>query len=108
MVNNIGERIRQTRIDMKMSQDELGKRCGYKSRTSINKIELSRIVPINKVNKIAAALDVPPSYLMGWSDIFGNPIERMNEEQHQLLMKWDMLTSDEKELIMTLMDKLIE
>lgn len=38
----IGERIRNRRIELNMTQEELAKKAGYKSRSSINKIELSR------------------------------------------------------------------
>ena len=65
----IGERIKNKREELGMSQDELAKRCGYKSRSSINKIELKRDLPLNKVSLIADALGVSPSYLMGWEDV---------------------------------------
>lgn len=64
----IGDKIKQRRIELGLSQDELAKKCGYKSRSSINKIELARDLPLNKVEKMAYALDVKPSYLMGWED----------------------------------------
>lgn len=63
---NIGERIKSRRKELNMSQDELAKKVGYKSRSSINKIELSRSLPLSKVEVMATALDCPPSYLMGW------------------------------------------
>lgn len=64
----IGERIKQKREELNMSQDELAKKVGYKSRSSIQKIEVARNLPINKVEKMAAALDCTPGYLMGWED----------------------------------------
>lgn len=67
----IGERIKERRIELGMTQDELAKIVGYKSRSSINKIELSRDLPLKKVSLIAAALDTPPGYLMGWESIDG-------------------------------------
>lgn len=63
-----GQRIRDLRIEAHMTQDELAKKLGYKSRTSINKIELSRSIPMPKVEKFAKVLGVTPSYLMGWED----------------------------------------
>ena len=63
----IGERIKQRREELGYSQDELAKKTGYKSRSSINKIELSRDLPLNKVEKMAKALEVEPAYLMGWT-----------------------------------------
>lgn len=64
----IGERIRQLREDRKMSQDELAQRCGYKSRSSINKIELSRKLPADKIEILAKALGTTPGYIMGWEE----------------------------------------
>lgn len=64
----IGERIRSRREQLNMSQDELAKKIGYKSRSSINKFETSRSLPLDKVEIVAKALDCSPSYLMGWMD----------------------------------------
>lgn len=63
----IGERIKERRIELGYTQDELAKKCGYKSRSSINKIELSRNLPLPKIEKMARALECTESYLMGWS-----------------------------------------
>ena len=65
---NIGQRIKQKRIELNMSQDELAKKVGYKSRSSIQKIEASRNLPLDKVTKMARALGCSESYLMGWED----------------------------------------
>lgn len=65
----IGDRIRARREELGMSQDELGKRLGYKSRSSINKIELDqRNLTQSKIKAIADALDTTPSYIMGWDE----------------------------------------
>lgn len=64
----IGSRIKQRRLELGLSQDELAKKCGYKSRSSVNKIELSRDVPLSKVELFARALDVTPGFLMGWEE----------------------------------------
>ena len=64
----IGERIKQRRIELGYTQDELAKKCGYKSRSSINKIELSRALPLPKVTLMANALECSESYLMGWTE----------------------------------------
>lgn len=66
--DHIGQRIKSRRLELNMTQDELAKKVGYKSRTSINKIELSRSLPLSKVEKMANALETSPSYLMGWLD----------------------------------------
>ena len=64
----VGERIKQRRIELNLSQDELARKVGYKSRSSIQKIECARNLPLPKVEKMAVALGCTPSYLMGWED----------------------------------------
>lgn len=64
----VGERIKSKRVELGLSQDELAKRCGYKSRSSINKIELSRDLPLRKVVQMAKVLGCSETYLMGWEE----------------------------------------
>lgn len=65
----IGERIKLKREELNMSQDELAKKVGYKSRSSVNKIESDgRGLPQNKIVLFANALQTTPAYLMGWEN----------------------------------------
>lgn len=65
----IGSRIRICREKLGLSQEELGKKIGYKSRSSINKIELDqRNLPQSKIKAIADVLKTTPSYIMGWDE----------------------------------------
>lgn len=65
----VGARIAARRKELNMTQEELAKKLGYKSKSSINKIELQWAnVPLSKLERIAAALDCDPGYLMGWED----------------------------------------
>lgn len=71
----IGERIKHRREELGLSQDELARLVGYKSRSSINKIELGfRDLTQSKIKKIADALQTSPSYIMGWLDEEKNKI----------------------------------
>ena len=66
----IGNRIKQLRTEKDMSQDELAKRSGYGSRSTINKIELGiNDVPQSKIKAIAEALGVSVGTLL-WRDEF--------------------------------------
>ena len=66
---NIGQRIKEKRELLNMSQEELATKVGYKSRSSINKIEKDgRGLPQDKITLIAKALNTTPSYLMGWEN----------------------------------------
>lgn len=63
------ERIRQRREQLGMSQDELAVKSGYLNRSSIARIERGDTdIPQSKLEDIARALRVTPSYLMGWED----------------------------------------
>lgn len=65
----IGERIKNRRIELGLSQGELAKILGYKSRSTINKIEKGiNDITQSKVVAFARALNTTVSYLMGWDD----------------------------------------
>ena len=67
---DIGDRIKKRREELGMSQEELAKKVGYKSRSSVNKIEIDgRGLPQNKIVIFAKALETTPAYLMGWEEI---------------------------------------
>ena len=64
----IGERVKAARERKGFTQDELAHKLGYKSRSSINKIEKERDIPRSMIVKLAEILDVTPAYLMGWDE----------------------------------------
>lgn len=69
----IGDRIKTRREALNLSQDELAKRLGYKSRSSINKIERDASgLPQSKIIQIANALQTTPAYIMGWEEVQKN------------------------------------
>lgn len=94
----IGNKVRQRREELGLSQDELARRCGYKSRSSINKIELNiNDVTQSKILVLAKALETDPMWLLKedvetfdtpeafeshWNHIGGgrHPIELTDEE----------------------------
>lgn len=71
---NIGKRIAKVRKEKGISQTELGEICGTTKQT-IFKYENGIItnIPLDKLEKIADALDVPPAYLMGWEGNYDLP-----------------------------------
>lgn len=65
----IGDRIKSRREQLHMSQEELAVKIGYKSRSSVNKIELNQYnLKQSKIKLIADALETTPSYIMGWEE----------------------------------------
>ena len=68
-MKTIGERIKERREQLRLSQEELALKLGYKSRSTINKIEMdSRNLKHSKIKAIADALETTPSYIMGWEE----------------------------------------
>lgn len=63
---SLGSNIRAARERLNMTQEELAKKLGYKSRSSINKIESGENdIPQSKVLEFAKALDVTVMDLLG-------------------------------------------
>lgn len=68
-MDTIGNRIRSRRLELGLSQEELAKKVGYTSRSTINKIENgTNDITQSKVYDLAIALDTTISYLMGWEE----------------------------------------
>lgn len=88
----IGDRIKYRREELGLSQDELARRLGYKSRSSINKIERDASgLPQSKIAAIAKALHTTPSYIMGWQEeVENNPIG-MAELHAEMLLDNDFV-----------------
>lgn len=62
---NIGNIIKNRREELGMTQDELAIKVGYKSRSSINKIEVDgRDLPKSKLKLFAKALNISPYSLI--------------------------------------------
>ena len=72
MTNDIGSRIKAARKDHGVTQEELGARIGV-TKATINKYEVGTVVNLKRtvIEKIAAALEVTPGYLMGWNSESG-------------------------------------
>lgn len=99
----IGDRIKKRREDLNMSQEELARKVGYKSRSSVNKIEMDgRGLPQTKIVAFAKALETSPAYLMGWIDIAeenkptSKELERFRENTYEALVIKEMKTMNQK------------
>lgn len=65
----IGQRIKQVREALGMTQAELARRMGYSARSTINRIENgSQAFPMKKLDKFAQVLDVTPAFLAGFTE----------------------------------------
>lgn len=76
---SIGTRIKEKRLELGLTQEELAKRLGYKSKSTINKIEMDiNDIPQSKVIAFADALNTTIAYLMDWDNE-----SNVQEEQEQ-------------------------
>ena len=65
----VGERIRLRREELHMTQEELAKKVGYTSRSSVAKVEANANGMVqSKLTLFANALQTTPAYLLGWSE----------------------------------------
>lgn len=105
-----GQRIKFMRTNLGLTQEELAKKCGYKSKSTINKIEKSiNGVSMDTVASIAKALDCEPSYLMGWEVANENKLSREKAfSDIDLIVRYSMLNNDNKKIISTTINAMID
>lgn len=66
---SIGSRIRERRISLGMTQEELAQKVGYTNRTAISKIEKDvNDVTQSKLWELANALRTTPGYFLGYDE----------------------------------------
>ena len=81
--------IKKRRLELKMSQQELADKLGYKSRSAINKIEKGvNDITQTKIVAFAEALNTTPGELMG------NVSDVKNPDETLMYALWEGDTSD--------------
>ncbi|MDU5915454.1 MAG: helix-turn-helix transcriptional regulator [Negativicoccus succinicivorans] len=67
--NEIGQRLRELRIQVGLTLDEVGKRIGV-SKQAIYKYEtgITTNIPLDKIEELAKLYRVSPAEIMGWGD----------------------------------------
>ena len=85
----LSDRVRCRREELGITQDDLAKRMGYKSRVSINKIENGRPVSQKIIIRLAEALGVSVPYLMGWDEKPAEDLQDMGVLAAKIVMDQD-------------------
>lgn len=92
------ERIRRHRLDAGLTMADLGKRIGVAIQT-IQKYEEGIIdnIPLDKIEKMAATLNVAPAYIAGWTDdptykpknedVFKTEFAKLSEEKQRFIIQ---------------------
>lgn len=95
----VGERIKQRREELGLSQMQLAIRMGYKTRTAVSRAETSGDeIGAARVKKFAIALGVSPSYLMGWTNN-NNPDWLIIDDDMEILIEAYQNTTEERRKI---------
>ena len=104
-MSHIGIYIKERRESLGMSQDELAEKMGYKSRSTIAKIEkgVNDVTQTNIV-KFAEILKTTPAHLMGWekvekkADTISDVVLRMKTDPDFLSLVETLNTLDKEKI----------
>lgn len=96
--------IRNRRIELGLTQAELAKKIGYRSISTIAKIERGiNDIPQSKIKAFADALNTTPGELMGEVEPAPVPLS-LTQQEEKLIKKYRQLDADGKEDIDDLID----
>lgn len=104
-MSTIGDNILYMRKRLGMTQEELAKKMGYKSKSTINKIEMGiNDIPQRQIAKFAEVLGTTPAHLMGWitEEQKNPPIEEsdLNDGEKMLLGLFRQIPAEKQELVL--------
>ena len=105
-MSTVGERIFAARRQLGWTQEELARRMGYKSKSTINKIEMGiNDIPQSKIVIFAKVLGTTPAYLMGWEDAEKQTPpsitkEDLSEGEKALLELFNRVPEDQQKLVL--------
>ena len=107
-MSTIGKNISLIRRSLGLTQEELATMMGYKSKSTINKIELGiNDIPQSKIVQFAEVLGTTPAALMGWDEDDKNesPSESSLTEGEKLWLElYHRLSDDTRALMVNMMD----
>ena len=103
-MSTIGSNISRIRRELGLTQEDLAKLMGYKSKSTINKIELGiNDIPQSKIVQFAQVLGTTPAELMGWKEEeeSSSPTEAdLSEGEKMLLELFRRVPEDQQTLVL--------
>ena len=108
-MSTVGENILILRKRLGWTQEELAIKMGYKSKSTINKIELGiNDIPQSKIAKFAEVLGTTPGYLMGWVEDVqeNNSPEKLelSEGEKMWLELYHRVSDETRDVLINMMD----
>lgn len=105
---NIGEKIKNRRLELGWSQQDLADKMGYTSKSTITRIEKGyNDVSQKHVAQFAEVLGTSIAYLMDWQDekevsINSKPTTTEDSELSELISLLNDATPDQKKMVLQL------
>lgn len=98
---SLKDNIRTKRLEKKITLEELANRVGTTKQT-IQKYESGVIsnIPLDKIEKLAEALDCSPAFLVGW--------KKDCDKDENLFLKYEKLNKEDKDIIKWIIEQLAE
>ena len=108
----IGERIRERRNELMMSQRDLCEKMGYSNHSTIGKIETNKVdIPQSRIVQFAEVLGVSVAYLMGWDEELKksapNDGSGMCEAKRKLLALAENCSEEDAERLLQVMELIL-
>lgn len=103
-MSTVGNNILNRRKNLGLTQEELAKKMGYKSKSTINKIELGiNDIPQSKIARFAEVLGTTPAQLMGWEEKEEKNLpteETLTDGEKILLDLFRRIPEDDQQLVL--------
>lgn len=108
---NIGERIKEKRIEKGWSQRELAARMGYNNHSTLARIETGHVdVTQSRIIQFAEVLNTSIAYLMGYEDKKekSDQDDGLSENKQKLIDFAKSVPEDKAEMILRVMRSILE
>ena len=97
---SIGKRIKMLREQRGMTLEEVAKKCNTIKQTIYKyENEIVTNIPYDKIELLAKALDVSPSYLFGWNESSPDKLQ-LTEGEQMLLDLFRQVPEDQQQLVL--------
>lgn len=111
----VGDKIKERRIELGLSQLELAKRMGYTNKSTISKIENNLLdISQKRIKEFSECLQTTIPYLMGFEEAnveMQVELGEINDQRERYLSMYERymtLNEGQKELVNNLVDALSE
>ena len=107
-MSTVGDNICIMRKKLGWTQEDLAKRMGYKSKSTINKIELGiNDIPQSKIVQFANVLGTTPAFLMGWDENKkeDSPNKELTEGEKVWLELYHQVSQETREVLVNVATK---